>query len=173
MSRRARKDRNDDGAGLARLLLRGALGGTMIAHGVRHARTQDGTAGWFESLGWRRPRLQAQLSSTVEIGSGAALLAGAGTPMASSAVVGTMVVAYQTVHRPNGYFVVKEGWEYVAFVAASAVALAALGAGRFSVDRVLGLDGKGRPAQRAALAAGLGLAGAGTQLATFWRRPAG
>jgi putative oxidoreductase len=145
----------------------------MIAHGVRHARNLDGTAGWFESLGWRQPRLQAQLSSTVEIGSGAAILAGAGTPLASSAIVGTMAVAYQTVHRPNGYFVIKEGWEYVAFVGTSAVALAALGAGRFSVDRVLRLDRFGGPAQRAAVAAGIGLAGAAGQLATFWRPSAG
>src|SRR3954470_23925448 len=130
------------GIGLARLLLRTALGTTMIAHGVRHARTQDGTARWFESLGFRQPRLQAQLSAGVEIGSGAAVLAGAGTPLASSAIVGTMAVAYPTVHKPNGYFVIKEGWEYVAFVGVTALALAGLGPGRFSVDRLLGIDAR-------------------------------
>jgi putative oxidoreductase len=158
-------------AGVARLLLRAALGGTMIAHGVRHARTLEGTAGWFESIGFRHPRLQARLSAAVEVGAGVALAAGAATPLAASAVVGTMSVAYHTVHRPNGYFITREGWEYVGFVAASAIALAALGPGPLSADRLIGLDEMGSPPSRAMLAAGLGIGGAVAQLAAFWRRP--
>ncbi|HTR94455.1 MAG TPA: DoxX family protein [Trebonia sp.] len=158
-------------AELAKLLLRGALGGTMIAHGLRHARTLDGTAGWFKSIGFREHRLQAQLSAAVEIGAGAALAGGAATALAASAVVGTMAVAYRTVHRPNGYFITAEGWEYVGFIGAAAVALAALGPGKFSADHLLGLDNQGRPWQRAALAAGLGIGGAAAQLAVFWRQP--
>jgi putative oxidoreductase len=161
-----------DGADLARLLLRGALGSTMIAHGVKHGRSIEGTAGWFESIGFRQPRLQAQVSSVVEIGSGTALIAGAATPLAASAVVGTMGVAFHTVHRPNGYFITGEGYEYVGFISAAAVALAALGSGRFSLDRRLGLDAIGSPGRRAALTAGLGIGGAAAQLATFWSRPA-
>lgn len=160
-----------DSSGLAPLLLRAVIGGTMIAHGIRHARTLDGTARWFESIGFRQPRLQAQLSSAVEVGAGAALASGAATPLAASAVIGTMAVAYRTVHRPNGYFITAEGWEYVAFISAAAVALAASGPGRFSADHVLGLDEVGSPWQRAALAAGLGVGGAAAQLAAFWRRP--
>jgi putative oxidoreductase len=158
-------------AELARLLLRGIIGGTMIAHGLRHARTLDGTAGWFGSIGFRQPRLQAQLSAAIEIGAGAALSGGACTPLAASAVVGTMAVAYRSVHQPNGYFITAEGWEYVGFISAAAVSLAALGPGRFSVDRLLGLESAGKPWQRAALAAGLGLGGAAAQLAVFWQRP--
>jgi len=158
-------------AALAQLLLRGVLGGTMIAHGLRHARTLDGTAGWFASIGFRQPRLQAQLSAAVEVGAGAALAGGVATPLAASAVVGTMAVAYRTVHRPNGYFITAEGWEYVGFISAAAVALAALGPGRFSGDHLLGLDNAGKPWHRAALAAGLGIGGAAAQLRAFWRRP--
>jgi len=158
-------------AGLAQVLLRGALGGTMIAHGLRHARTLDGTAGWFGSIGFRQPRLQAQLSVAVEVGAGAALAGGAATPLAASAVVGTMGVAYRSVHQPNGYFITAEGWEYVGFISAAAVALAAMGPGKFSVDRLLGLDRIGSPWQRAALAAGLGIGAAAAQLAAFWERP--
>jgi putative oxidoreductase len=158
-------------AALAQLVLRGILGGTMIAHGIRHARTLDGTAGWFKSIGFRQHRLQAQMSAAVEVGAGAALAAGAGTPLAASAVVGTMAVAYHSVHRPNGYFITAEGWEYVGFISGAAVALAALGPGRFSADRLLGLDRIGSPWQRAALAAGLGIGGAAAQLAAFYRRP--
>jgi putative oxidoreductase len=157
--------------GLAQILLRGAIGGTMLAHGLRHARTLDGTAGWFKSIGFRQHRLQAQLSAAVEIGAGAAVVGGAATPLAASAVIGTMTVAYHTVHRPNGYFITAEGWEYVGFISASAVALAALGPGPLSIDRVLGLDRLGTPRQRALLAAGLGIGGAALQLAAFWRQP--
>jgi len=168
MNRGTGQDRHG-AAELAQLLLRAAIGGTMVAHGLRHARTLDGTAGWFGSIGFRQPRLQAQLSAGVEVGAGAALAAGLATPLAASAVVGTMGVAYHTVHRPNGYFVTAEGWEYVGFISTAAIALAALGAGRLSADRLLGLDRFGTPWQRAALAAGLGIGGAAAQLATFWR----
>jgi putative oxidoreductase len=160
-----------NGVGIARLLLRTALGGTMIAHGVRHAQRLEGTARWFESVGFAEPELQARASVAVEVGSGAAVLAGAATPLSTSAVVGTMGVAFQTVHRANGYFVINEGWEYVAFVGAAAVALSALGPGRASVDRVLGVDGAGTPAKRALVTLALGLAGAAAQVAAFWTKP--
>jgi putative oxidoreductase len=159
-----------DGRGVAAGLLRLGIGATMIAHGVRHGRTLEGTARWFGSIGYREPKLQAQASTVVEIGSGAAILAGAATPLASSAVIGTMAVAAQTVHRPNGFFVVNDGWEYAAFMAAGAAALAAIGPGRWSIDQAFGLH-RGTGATRAAIAIGLGLAGAAVQLKTFWTKP--
>jgi putative oxidoreductase len=162
---------NHGGAELARLVLRGALGSTMIAHGVRHGKTLDGTARWFGAIGFREPKLQAQLSSVIEVGSGTAIIVGAATPLSAASVVGTMHVAYRTVHRPNGYFVIDEGWEYVVFLSAAAVALSALGSGRVSVDRVLGLDRVGSGYTRAAVTLGLGLAGAIGQLKMFWNKP--
>jgi putative oxidoreductase len=80
-----------------------------------------------------------------------------------------MSVAYRSVHRSNGYFVVADGWEYVGFISATAVALSALGSGRFSVDRLLGIHTTGGPVTRVALAAGGGIAGAAAQLRAFWR----
>ena len=62
------------------LLLRAAIGGTMIAHGVKHGRSLEGTAGWFGSIGFRQPKLQAQASAVVEVGAGTAIVAGAGNP---------------------------------------------------------------------------------------------
>jgi putative oxidoreductase len=159
------------GAELAGVLLRVSVGSTMIAHGVKHARSLDGTAKWFESIGFRRPRLQAKLSAAVEIGAGAAVLAGVATPLSASAVVGTMAVAARSVHVPNGFFITKEGWEYVAALSVSSVAIAALGGGRYSVDHVLGLDQRLHGHRAAAVALGLGLGGAAAQLATFWSDP--
>jgi putative oxidoreductase len=160
------------GRDVASLVLRAAIGGTLVAHGIRHGRTLDGTARWFGSIGFKQPRLQAAASAAVEVGAGAALIAGAGTPLAASAVVGTMTVAARSVHLPNGFFITGEGYEYVLNLSAASVALAALGPGAFSIDRLLGIDDKLSGPQRAALAAGLGLATAAAQLAAFWQRPA-
>lgn len=171
MVRLTRSAKVNDGSEIARLILRGALGGTMIAHGMKHGRTLEGTAGWFESIGFRQPKLQAQLSSVVEVGSGSALLAGVATPLSAAAVIGTMAVAVQTVHKENGYFITGEGWEYVTFISAAAAALAAMGPGRFSVDRLLDLHQWGTSAGRAAFAVGVGLGGAAAQLKTFWSKP--
>lgn len=157
------------GIGVARLVLRAAIGGTMVAHGIKHGRSLDGTARWFGSIGFREPKLQAAASAVVETGAGAAVLAGAATPLAAAAVVGTMAVAARSVHLQNGFFITGEGYEYVMNLSAASVALAAVGPGGFSVDGLLGIDDKLSPAKRAALAAGIGLAAAALQLAVFWR----
>jgi putative oxidoreductase len=161
-----------NGADFARLLLRGVIGSTMIAHGVRHARSLEGTAGWFDSIGFKQAELQARTSAAVEIGAGTAVLAGAATPLASAAVIGTMAVAARSVHAPNGFFITNEGYEYVLALSGMAASLAALGPGRYSVDARLPRRWR-RSGSRAGLASvGLGLAGAAAQLAFFWRKPA-
>jgi putative oxidoreductase len=157
------------GKEVASLALRAAIGGTMIAHGVKHGRTLKGTSGWFGSIGFRQPGAQAVASSVVEVGAGAALLAGAATPLAASAVVGTMAVAARSVHIPNGFFITAEGYEYVLNLSTASVALAAIGPGTLSVDHLLGLDSKVSPWQGAAIAVGVGVAAAAVQLAIFWR----
>ncbi|WP_093086308.1 DoxX family protein [Pseudonocardia oroxyli] len=158
--------------GLAALVLRAAVGGTILAHGVRHARSLDGTAGWFGSIGFRQPRLQAKASAAVEIGAGAALVAGAATPLAAASVVATMTVAVRSVHAPNGFFITAEGWEYVTNLAAASIALAALGPGDLSIDRAVGLGRRLRGPMAAVVVGGLGVAAGLAHLAVFWREPA-
>jgi putative oxidoreductase len=171
MAKNRNRDTSGAGSDFARLILRSSIGGTMIAHGVKHARSLSGTARWFESIGFRNPELQARLSAVVEIGAGSALLAGFATPLGASAVVGTMTVAARTVHLPHGFFITDEGYEYVATIAAAAIALGALGAGRYSADAALGVHHRlsGRPG--ALITAGLGIIGAAAQLATYWSKP--
>jgi len=76
------------------------------------------------------------------------------------------------VHRGNGFFITKEGWEYNLVLAAAAVAVA-VGPGRLSLDHVLfagtrfghllhGWSGL-------LIALGLGLAGGIGQLLIFYR----
>jgi DMSO/TMAO reductase YedYZ molybdopterin-dependent catalytic subunit len=85
--------------------------------------------------------------------------------------VALMLTAAWTVHRKNGFFIVKEGWEYNLVLAVSAVAVATLGAGRFSLDWLIfghnWLDGWAG----LLISAGLGLAGGIGQLVIFYRPP--
>ncbi|HEY5855256.1 MAG TPA: DoxX family protein [Aldersonia sp.] len=156
---------------LALLLIRTVLGVTMIAHGYNHWRGGgriDGTAGWFAGLGLRRPRLQAWLSVATEIGAGALLIVGLFTPFACAAVVSVMLVAGLLAHRRNGFFVFREGYEYVLVLAVVAVALALLGPGDVSVDAAAGVEVAGTAGGVVAL--GLGVGSAVGLLATSWQR---
>lgn len=157
---------------VASALLRATLGAVFVAHGWNHGFGPgglDGTAGWFDSIGLRPPRLQAAVSSYLEIAVGLALFAGLATPFASAAGVGIMTTAFVTVHRRNGFFIIKEGYEYVLLVAVALTALATLGPGRWSVDHAVGTAADGWPIGLAVL--GLGIAGSAAMLAVCWRPP--
>jgi len=152
------------------LLLRVVLGVTMIVHGLNHWRGGGriaGTARWFTGLGLRHGRLQAWLSVVTEVGAGALLVLGLLTPLASAAVVSVMLVAGLLAHRRNGFFVFKDGYEYVLVLAVACVALAMLGPGDVSLDAAAGIDIDGWAG--GGLAAGVGAAGMAGLLAAFWR----
>ena len=154
---------------LALLILRAWLGIVIIAHGANHGRSLDATSSWFEKLGWRRPRLQAMLSSVAEIAIGVGLIAGLLTSVAAAGLIAIMWVAYISNHRPNGFFIFRkgEGYEYVATIAFASLTLAMLGPGAASLDHALGItESNGWTG----LAIGLGgIAVGGLQLAAFWK----
>ncbi|MER5516490.1 DoxX family protein [Streptomyces sp. NPDC002763] len=152
------------------LLLRLVLGVVMIAHGLNHWRGGGriaGTARWFTGLGLTHGTLQAWLSVVTEIGAGVLLLAGLLTPLACAAVISVMLVAGLLAHRPHGFFVFKEGYEYVLTLAVVAVALAALGPGSASLDDAAGLDRDGWAG--AGIALGVAVVATAGLFATFWR----
>ncbi|WP_372349755.1 DoxX family protein [Streptomyces sp. KL116D] len=158
-----------DGKDVAALLLRGTLGPMLFAHGRNKvAGGLDGTTGWFEALGLRPARTHAVMAAATEIGAGAAITAGVAGPLPAAAAVGLMVVAARTDHRGKGFFVFKGGWEYTGVVAGASVALAALGNGRVSLDRLLGRSTRGGT-RSAVAAAGLGCAAAAALLAACYR----
>jgi putative oxidoreductase len=155
---------------LVLLLLRVVVGITMIAHGWNHWRGGGriaGTARWFAGLGLRHGELQAWLSVVTELGAGVLLILGLLTPLACAAVISVMLVAGLLAHRPNGFFVFKEGYEYVLVLAIVSLALAALGPGGWSVDSAAGIAMTGWLGGGVALGVAV-LATAGL-LATFWR----
>ena len=161
---------------IAALVLRLAVGGTMIAHGWNHAfggGRLPGTARWFESIGIRPGRLHALFATITELGAGVFLVLGLLTPLAAAAVVGTMVVALVANHAKNGFFIFRpgEGYEYVLMITLVSGALGALGGGGWSVDRAVGFGGHGWAGLAITALAGAG--GAALLLATSWRpRPA-
>lgn len=152
------------------LIVRSWVGLVILIHGINHARSLDGTADWFESIGFRSAKVQAINSAVVEIGAGALLIVGLGTPLAAAGVFATMFVAFWTVHRANGFFIFRpgEGYEYVATLAVVALGLAIVGPGSVSVDSVLDIA-EATDGWVGALVVGGGLIGAVGLLVTYWR----
>jgi putative oxidoreductase len=166
-------------ADTAILLLRVVLGLTMVAHGYNKFFGKGGlagTAGWFDSMGMKPGMLHARIAATTEMAAGLGLAVGLLTPIPAAGFVALMFVAGWTVHRPNGFFIVKEGWEYNLILAVAAVALAGTGAGRFSLDYALFHTSGGYDYLHGwwglLIAVVLGLGGGIGQLAIFYRPPA-
>lgn len=160
------------GVDIAVLLIRIAVGGTMIAHGYHHLWGGGGIAGttrWFAALGMRPARLHAVLSGVGELTAGAALVIGLLTPLAAAFVVGTMVVAGVTAHRRNGFFVFRDGYEYVLLIAVVCAGIGLTGPGAISVDAAIGWPGWLSGGVGVAIAAGGGVLGAVGLLAATWR----
>lgn len=155
---------------VALLLVRVVVGITMIAHGVNHwvgGGRIEGTARWFSGLGLRYGKMQAWMSVVTEIGAGALLILGLFTPLACAAVISVMLVAGLLAHRPNGFFVFKEGYEYVLVLSVVSLALAVSGPGRLSIDAAAGIEVTGWAG--AGIALGLAVVATGGLLALFWR----
>jgi putative oxidoreductase len=127
------------------LLLRIVVGGTMFSHGAQKlfgwfgGPGLRGTAGFFESMGWRMPLVLAFLAGLAET-SGLAFAAGFLTPLAALGIAVVMLNAIFVVHWKNGFFNGNGGLEFPLTLATVAVTMAATGPGRFSIDRLIGWD---------------------------------
>ncbi|HEX3960880.1 MAG TPA: DoxX family protein [Trebonia sp.] len=129
---------------IALLASRGVLGGYLAAHGAQKLFGTFGghgiepTAAAFEGLGLRPGRVTATTAGLAELGGGVLTAAGLASPVGPVAIAGTMVVASVT-HRAGGPFAADRGYELPATNLAAAVALAAVGPGRYSLDDLTGL----------------------------------
>ncbi|MGQ0776783.1 MAG: DoxX family protein [Pseudonocardiales bacterium] len=124
----------------ALLVARIVLGVVLIAHGAQKFFTNgiDGTAAGFAGMEIPLPTVSAFVVATIELVGGALLILGLATAVAGLLVVFIMLMAALLVHVGNGIFVTDGGWELVGVIAAVALALAAVGPGRFSVDHAIG-----------------------------------
>ncbi len=128
-----------------------------------------GTAGWFESIGMRPGKLHAWVAALTEMGAGLLLAFGLLTPFASAAVIAVMIVAGYTVHRDNGFMIVKDGWEYTFVVALVAAFIALLGPGEYSVDHLLEIDDALNGYVGLEIAVAVGVVASAFQMGFFYR----
>jgi putative oxidoreductase len=151
------------------LVLRLVVGLGFAAHGAQklfglfNGYCIEGTAGMFEKLGLRPGRQHALAAGTAELLGGLLIAAGLVTPFAAAALIAVMTAAVLTVHLPKGFFNSNGGSEYNLVLAAALFALAAVGAGEWSLDNALGLDVAGTGWALGALGVGL-LGGIGAVL---------
>jgi putative oxidoreductase len=127
------------------LILRVVFGIAIAAHGSQKlfgwfgGYGIKGTGEFFEGLGFRPGTAFATAAGLGEFGGGSLIAFGLLTPLGAASVLATMLVAIVTVHLKNGFFAMGNGIELPFLYAASAVAVAFTGAGRFSMDGLFGL----------------------------------
>ena len=132
----------------ALLLARVLTGAVFVAHGWQKLVTNgvDGTAAFFSTAGVPLPTLSAWAATLVELVGGAALVLGAAVPVVGALLAVDMLGAFLFVHAGRGVFVDAGGWELVGALGAVSLTLAAVGAGRVSVDGLLERRRGGRAA---------------------------
>src|SRR6266513_1354809 len=130
---------------LGLLVLRLTLGTVFLAHGAQKAFGPfggpgfEGATAFIGRMGFRPARAWAALAVGGELVAGVLFLLGLLTPLAGLLVLATMAVAIAKVHGPKGFFVQDGGCEYNLVLISAALAVAAMGPGRFSLDYLLGL----------------------------------
>jgi putative oxidoreductase len=131
---------------LGLLVLRIVVGAVFVGHGAQKlfgsfgGHGLDGTGAFFESLGLRPGRMMARAAGLAELAGGALFALGLLTPLAATLLIAVMVTASATVHGRNGVWVTNGGFEYNLVLAAVPFAVASIGAGKWSLDHVLGLN---------------------------------
>jgi putative oxidoreductase len=126
------------------LLLRVVLGLLLAAHGAQKlfgwfgGSGLSGTAAGFARLRFRAPLLMALAAALAEFAGGLLLAIGFATPLAALAFVVVMLNAIATAHWQNGLWNTKRGYEFNLVILTAAVAIAATGPGRFSLDSMFG-----------------------------------
>ena len=140
----------------AAIPLRLIVGYGLLSHGL--AKWHKGPAvfaGILHAIGVPLPQLMSWLTIVTEIGSGIAILVGAFVALVSIPAIMLLVVAIFTVHLPYGFSSIKligfsngraqfgpPGYECDLLYIACLVALILMGAGPWSIDRLLFPEGR-------------------------------
>lgn len=131
---------------LALLVLRVAVGVVIAMHGfmklgwVGKGGSPAGTAGWFGNyLGFKPGVFWAWVSIFAESLGGILVALGLFGPFPAAAVFADLVVVTIVAHVPKGFWSGNGGWEFPVPLAAGALAVALIGNGAYSLDRILGL----------------------------------
>src|SRR5215218_4940867 len=125
------------------LLLRLFVGASFVGHGTQKlfgwwgGYGPQGTGGFFSSLGYKSGVQMAVLAGLAEAGGGMLLALGLLTPLACAAIAIVMLNAIFAVTLKRGFML---GSEIELTYLVTAISLAAIGPGRFSLDRAIGWD---------------------------------
>jgi len=125
------------------LLLRVVVGLAFVGHGTQKlfgwfgGYGPQGTGGFFASRGYRAGVAMAVLAGLAEVGGGTLLALGFLTPLAGALLATVMINAIGSVTFKRAFML---GSELEIAYLTVAVALAATGPGRFSIDRAIGWD---------------------------------
>lgn len=134
---------------IALFILRVLVGGLFAGHGAQKLFGWFGghglrnTGGFFESIGFRPGTPMAFLAGSAELGGGLLLGFGLFVPAAAVMLTGVMVSAIAAVHWEKGLWNQNGGIEFPLVLGAVAFAIAAIGAGRYSLDDAFGIDWHG------------------------------
>ncbi|MFD4291714.1 DoxX family protein [Rhodococcus sp. NPDC058505] len=131
---------------IALLIARVGIGVIFVAHGWQKFFTYgiSGVQSSFEQMGAPVHNVSAVIAATVELVGGFALIAGIATPIAGLLLFLDMVGAFFIAHVDKGIFVSEGGYELVLALGVASLLIAATGAGRFSVDALIGGRGGAR-----------------------------
>ncbi len=125
------------------LILRLVLGGIFIGHGSQKlfgwfgGRGMTGTIAMIERMGARPVLWWAILAALSEFGGGVLVLLGLLNPLGSLGIMAAMLIAIFQVHWSKGFWNSKGGIEFPLINLASALAIALVGPGSYSLDAVL------------------------------------
>ncbi|CAI3805562.1 hypothetical protein NKCBBBOE_03887 [Pseudarthrobacter sp. MM222] len=123
----------------ARTILRLVTGFLFAAHGWQKFNefTVAGTQASFAKMGVPAAEVAAPVVATLELVGGIALILGVLTRVFAVLLTLNMLGALVLVHAPAGVFAATGGYELVLLLATAALAVALVGAGKVSVDKVL------------------------------------
>jgi putative oxidoreductase len=131
---------------LVLLVLRAVIGAIFVGHGAQKVLGKfggygpDGTCQFFESIGLRPGKPMALAAGGNEMTGGALLALGFATPAAAAGLMSVMETATWTVHRPNGLWADKGGFEYPLVMTAALLTIVATGPGALSLDAARGRE---------------------------------